>query len=195
MTVDRPLPTRALFRNRNFTRYLLARVFATTALQMQAVAVGWQVYALSGRVEYLGFVGLAHFVPFVSLVLFAGHFADRANRRAIVVACYVVEAGCSLALLAFSVSGLAVVWPIFVIVAVFGATRAFIMPTTQAMLPNLVPTAHFARAVAFNSSTFQLSMIVGPAIAGLLYQLGAPVVYGAITGLAALAVVLMLMVE
>jgi MFS family permease len=195
MTVDRPLASQALFRNRNFTRYLLARVFATTALQMQSVAVGWQVYALSGRVDYLGFVGLAHFVPFVTLVLFAGHFADRANRRAIVVACYVVEACCSLALLFFSLSGLRVVWPIFIIVAVFGATRAFIMPTTQAMLPNLVPTGHFARAVAFNSSTFQFSMIVGPAIAGLLYRLGPQVVYGTIAGLSGLAVALMLMVE
>jgi MFS family permease len=192
MAVDRPLSSRTLFRDRNFTCYLLARVLATMALQMQSVAVGWQVYSLTGKVQDLGFVGLAHFIPFVSLVLFAGHFADRANRRWIVFSCYVVETCCSLALLSFSLIGLRVVWPIFIVVALFGATRAFIMPTTQAMLPNLVPQQLFPRAVALNSSTWQLSSIAGPAIAGLLYELGPHVVYGVIAGLSALAVVLML---
>ena len=128
-------------------------------------------------------------------MLFAGQFADRVNRRWIVIACYFVEICGSLALLAFSVSGLRVVWPIFLVAAVFGATRAFIMPTTQSMLPNLVPVELFPRAVALNSSTFQLSMIVGPAIAGLLFDFGTPVVYGAIAGLSALALLLMILMS
>lgn len=195
MADDRSQPRRTLLRNRNFTRYLLARVLATLALQMQAVAVGWQVYALSGRVQDLGFVGLAGFLPFVSLVLVAGHFADRANRRRIVITCYVVETCCSIALLTFSLVGLKVVWPIFIVVAAFGAARAFIMPTTQAMLPNLVPAADFPRAVATNSSTWQLASILGPAVAGLLYRLGPEVVYGVIAALSALAILLMALVR
>jgi MFS family permease len=195
MAVDRSLSTRALFRDRNFTRYLLARIFATTGLQMQSVAVGWQVYDLTGKYTDLGFVGLAQFIPFVTLVLFAGQLADRANRRWIVIGCYFVEICGSLALLAFSLSGIRVVWPIFVVAALFGATRAFIMPTTQAMLPNLVPAELFPRAIALNSSTFQLSMIVGPAIAGLLFHFGTPVVYGAIAGLSALALLLMILMS
>ncbi len=193
MTVDGSLSTRALLRDRNFTRYLLARICATTALQMQSVAVGWQVYAITGRYTDLGFIGLAGFLPFVSLVLIAGQLADRMNRRVIVIACYVVELCGSLALLAFSIVGLKVVWPIFIVAAVFGATRAFIMPTTQAMLPNLVPTELFSRAIAVNSSTWQFSMIVGPTIAGLLYRFGAPVVYGSVAGLSALALLLMIL--
>ena len=192
MAADGPLSTRALIRDRNFTRYLSARTFASTALQMQSVAVGWQVYDLTGKYTDLGFVGLAGFLPFVSLVLVAGQLADRLNRRWIVIACYFVEICGSLALLAFSLSGLRVVWPIFVVTAVFGATRAFIMPTTQAMLPNLVPAALFPRAIALNSSTWQCSTIVGPAIAGLLYRFGAPVVYSSIAGLSLLALMLML---
>ena len=65
MAEDRSQPRRTLFRNRNFTRYLLARVLATLGLADATVAVGWQVYALSGRVQDLGFVGLAGFLPFV----------------------------------------------------------------------------------------------------------------------------------
>ena len=191
MAADRSLSTRALLRDRNFTHYLLARVLATTALQMQSVAVGWQVYALSRNYVDLGLVGLAQFIPFVSLVLLAGQFADRANRRWIVTACFAVESFASLALLAFSLSGIRVVWPIFVIAALFGAARAFIMPTTQAMLPNLVPLTLFPRAVALNSSTFQLSMIAGPVIAGFLYALGPGFVYGTTASASALAVVLM----
>ena len=187
--------SRSLFRNRNFTCYLLARVLATLALQMQSVAIGWQVYALSGRVLDLGFVGLAGFLPFVSLVLFAGHFADRANRRRIVISCYIMEACCSVGLLMFSLAGLKVVWPIFIVVALFGAARAFIMPTTQAMLPNLVAVEDFPRAVAVNSSTWQLSSILGPALAGLLYRLGPEVVYGVIAALSTLAILLMVVVR
>ncbi|MGH8263408.1 MAG: MFS transporter [Steroidobacteraceae bacterium] len=193
MAVDGSLSTRALLSDRNFTRYLLARICATTALQMQSVAVGWQVYALTGRYTDLGFIGLAGFIPFVSFVLFAGQLADRMNRRFIVICCYVVECCAGLALLAFSLAGIRVVWPIFIVAAVFGVTRAFIMPTTQAMLPNLVPAELFPRAIAINSSTWQFSMIVGPMIAGLLFHFGTPVVYATIAGLSALALVLVLL--
>jgi len=144
---------------------------------MQTVAVGWQVYEITRDPLDLGLIGLSQFLPFVVLVLPAGHFADRHVRQKLLSACYALELLCALLLLAFSLSGLAVVWPVFAVMVLFGIARAFAMPTGQALLPNVVPPALFSRAVAVNSTTWQLSTIVGPAIGGIVYLLGAPVVY------------------
>jgi len=158
---------------------------------MQTVAVGWQVYDITRDPLDLGLIGLSQFLPFVLLVLPAGHFADRHTRQKVLAACYATELLCALLLLAFSVSGLSVVWPVFTVMVIFGAARAFAMPTGQALLPNVVPPALFGRAVAVNSTTWQLSTIVGPAIGGIVYLAGAEVVYGTVTVLLAFAVVLM----
>ena len=158
---------------------------------MQTVAVGWQVYEITRDPLDLGLIGLSQFLPFVLLVLPAGHFADRHLRQKLLSACYGLMLVCALLLLAFSLSGLQVVWPVFAVMVLFGVARAFAMPTGQALLPNVVPPALFGRAVAVNSTTWQLSTIVGPAIGGIVYLFGAPVVYATVALLLAAAVVLM----
>ena len=158
---------------------------------MQTVAVGWQVYEITHDPLDLGLIGLSQFLPFVLLVLPAGHFADRHLRQKLLSACYGLMLVCALLLLAFSMSGLKVVWPVFAVMVLFGVARAFAMPTGQALLPNVVPPALFGRAVAVNSTTWQLSTIVGPAIGGIVYLFGAPVVYATVALLLAAAVVLM----
>ena len=173
-------------------RFLSARLATSVAVQMQTVAVGWQVYEITRDPLDLGLIGLSQFLPFVVLVLPAGHFADRHVRQKLLSACYALELLCALLLLAFSLSGMAVVWPVFAVMVLFGIARAFAMPTGQALLPNVVPPALFSRAVAVNSTTWQLSTIVGPAIGGIVYLLGAPVVYGVVAALLTLAVILML---
>ncbi len=140
----------------------------------------------------LGLIGLSQFLPFVLLVLPAGHVADRRNRARILSLCYSLELLCALLLLAFTLSGLAVAWPVFAVMVIFGVARAFSMPAGQALLPNLVPPELFARAVAVNSSTWQVSTIAGPAIGGLVYLLGPHVVYASVATLLAGAVVLMI---
>ncbi len=170
-----------------FTRFLSARLLASVAVQMQTVAVGWQVYAITGDPLDLGLVGLSQFLPFVLLVLPAGHIADRHNRALILALCIALEFFCALALLAFTLSGLAVVWPVFAVMVVFGIARAFSMPAGQAIMPNLVPPSLFSRAVAVNSSTWQVSTIAGPAIGGLVYLAGPDVVYASVAGLLAAA--------
>ena len=140
-------------RHRNFTFFLIAKFCATLAVQMQGVAVGWQVYALSGDPLDLGLLGLAQFLPFMPLTLIAGQVADRADRRFILFLCYGLEALCGILLLHFTLSGLREVWPVFAVMALYGGARAFMMPTSQALMPNLVPEASFANAVALNSST------------------------------------------
>src|SRR5438046_592471 len=81
----------SVLHHRNFASYLSARVLATIAVQMQSVAIGWQVYALTGDVFDLGLIGLAQFAPFLMLILLAGHVADRYNRRNIILACFCVQ--------------------------------------------------------------------------------------------------------
>jgi MFS family permease len=158
-------------------RYLVARFLVSIGLQMLTVAVGWQVYEQTRNPLDLGLIGLSQFLPFIVLILPAGQAADRYDRRRIQFACYVVGAGAAAALLILSVADVASTLPIFVAMAVFGIARAFNMPTSQALLPNLVPPQAFGNAVALNTSLFQLATISGPAVAGLLILLGTEVVY------------------
>src|SRR5207253_8534537 len=89
-----------------------------------------------------------------------------------------------------SITGVSSPAPIFAVMALFGTTRAFNMPTGQALLPNLVPRADFGSAVAINSSALQVATIAGPAIGGVVFLAGAGVVYGSVAILMALASIL-----
>jgi MFS family permease len=174
-----------------FARFLTARLAVSVAVQMQTVAIGWQIYALTHDPLDLGLIGLSQFLPFVLLVLPAGQVADRRNRGRILTGCYALECLCAILLLAFTLSGLTVVWPVFAVMVLFGVARAFSMPAGQALLPNLVPPEHFSRAIAVNSSTWQVSIIAGPALGGLVYLLGPDVVYGTVAAMLTAAVILM----
>ncbi|MBI4694659.1 MAG: MFS transporter [Gammaproteobacteria bacterium] len=176
-----------------FLRFAIARFLTTATWQMMSVAVGWQVYALTHDALALGLVGLAQFLPFFALVLPAGQIADLADRRLVLVAAYGCEALCAGILLAFTLRDGEAVWVIYAALALFGAGRAFWMPTGQAMTPNLVPPEIFPAAVAFNSTLFQIAVIGGPAIGGLLYLAGPVVVYA--TALTLLAIALCLIVS
>jgi len=158
-------------------------MFSTVAFQMQAVAIGWQVYGLTGSAFALGLVGLAQFVPGLMLAFVVGHVADRFDRRRIVQVCQAVEA--------LAIGGLAIswfagnteIWPIFGAIFCIGAARAFEAPTLQALLPGLVPAGLLPRALAWSSSAMQAAVICGPALGGLLYAVGAGVVYALAAGL------------
>ena len=182
----------AVLRNRDFSLYLGARFLGTLAVQMQTVAVGWQVYEATRDPLDLGLIGLSQFLPFVLLILPAGQLADSRDRRRIVTVCYALECVCALLLLAVVLHGLTTAWPVFAVMVLFGTARAFQMPTGQALLPNLVPREQFGTAVALNSSTWQIATIAGPALGGLVYLAGAPVVYATVAVLLAIAVALTL---
>lgn len=184
----RPL---AALRHPGFAGFLTAKFLATFAVQMQTVAVGWQVYALRHDPLDLGLVGLSQFLPFVPLVLIAGHVADRFNRRRILALCYAIQVLCALMLLGFTLLGLHVVWPVFAVMVLFGVARAFSMPASQAIVPNLVPVESFGNAVALNSSAFQVATIAGPTLGGLLYLAGPQSVYAVVAVLLIVASVLM----
>ena len=176
-----------LLRNRDFVLYLSARFLATLAVQMQTVAVGWQVYEVTRDPLDLGLIGLSQFLPFVVLILPAGQLADSRDRRRIMTACYALLCVCALLLLALSARGFASAGPVFAVMTLFGIARALGMPTGQALLPNLVSREQFGTAVALNSSTWHVATIVGPALGGIVYLAGAPTVYATVTVLLAVA--------
>jgi MFS family permease len=189
----------APFHYRDFGLFQLARLFIVVALEMQSVAVGWQIYATTKRALDLGLVGLAQFLPGILLFLLSGHVADRFNRRKVLVACYVGMTVCSALLFLIAWRQTEGVWPIYFVLVLLGAVRSFNGPVTRAILPQLVPEEHFQSAVAWASTVFQGGTILGPAIGGLVYGFfrGPAVVYATafLTGIAAIASTLMIKAE
>ena len=185
----------AVLRYRGYAAYAAARFCTTLCWQMLSVAVGWQVYALTHNPLDLGYVGLVQFLPFVVLVLPGGYVADHVERRLVLVAAYGVAALCAGILAWCSLAGVRAVWPIFAVMGVFGAGRAFWMPASSAMTPNLVPPEAFPNAVALNSMLLEVGVIAGPALGGVLYLIGPSVVYCVVTGLLLLAVALISVIK
>jgi MFS family permease len=178
----------AVLKNRDFALYLCARFCSSIAAQMIVMAVGWQVYHLTGRVLDLGLIGLSQFLPFLLLVLFAGHVADQYDRGVIILLCLCAHCVCALLLLAFAFGKLGSALPIFAVLAVLGIARAFQLPASQSFVPTIVPPASLRNALAVNSSANQIATIVGPSAGGIVYALsgatlgrfgGAEGVYGA----------------
>ena len=180
---------RVAFTYPDFTRYQLARFVIVAALEMQAVAVGWQVYEITKRPLDLGLVGLAQFLPGIVLFLLSGHAADRLDRRKLLLVCYAGFALCSALLLLIAWRATASALPIYVVLLGLGVVRAFNGPVSRAFLPQLVSEEHFPNAVTWNATTWQAATILGPSLGGFLYALahGPSVVYAAAAASAAVA--------
>ena len=180
----------AVLRYRGYAAYAMARFCTTLCWQMLSVAVGWQVYAITRNPLDLGYLGLVQFLPFLTLVLPGGHTADRVDRRRVLMVAYTIAAACAGTLAWLSLTGLHSVWPVFTVMAVFGANRAFWMPASQAVTPNLVPPEAFPSAVAMNSMLFEAGVIVGPVVGGVLYLFGPAAVYCTVAGMLFVAFIL-----
>jgi MFS family permease len=174
-----PDEPQTILRHRPFALFWFARVATMVAFQMQAVAVGWQIYALTGSALYLGLVGLAQFLPMFLLTLAVGHVADRYDRRTIARICQIVEGLAAFALAWGSAAGWQSKETILFIMFVVGAVHAFEGPTMQSLLPGLVTGKLLPRALAWSASAMQTATIVGPALGGLLYTVGPTEVYAA----------------
>ena len=171
MTASARSPALRAFRSLDFRRFLGSRLLSILGLEMVNVAVGWQVYALTRRPLDLGYVGLAQFLPPLFLTLPAGHAADRFDRRRVVLLCHLAFGVCSALLAWLALTGIRTPVPIFAVLVLLGTARAFNAPAAQALMPSLLPEADFPNAVAWNSSTFQVGTIAGPALGGGLYAL------------------------
>ncbi|MDH4561432.1 MFS transporter [Pseudomonas sp. BN411] len=184
--------TPLLRHHRPFLAFWFARVCTASGFQMITVAIGWHIYELTGNVLDLGLVGLVEFLPRVLFMLHTGHVADRFDRRRVAAICQVLQALVAGVLVFASATDSASRELIFLMAFVLGAARAFEMPATQALLPNVVPKELFPRAVAASASAMQAATIVAPALGGLLYAFGSLWVYGPTAILYIAACVLML---
>jgi len=154
-----------------------SRVLSNVAFNILGVAVGWQLYELTGSALDLGLVGLAQFAPIALLTLAVGQAADRYDRQLITAICQLAEAAAAAALVAGTVYGWLSSASIFAIVALVGAARAFEGPTATALVSDVVPRPLIARAMAWLVSATQTARIVGPALGGFLYVIGPGTTY------------------
>jgi len=167
-------------RHRPFALFWSARVMSSVAFQMMSVAIGWQIYSITHSAFALGLVGLSQFLPMFMLTLVVGHVADRYDRRTIAFICQAIQGVAALTLCIATWRGITSQGLIYLIAAIAGSARAFESPSMAALLPNLVPRAQLQYATAWSTSANQTAQILGPAMGGLLYGLGALTVYGAV---------------
>ena len=190
-----PQPLRMLLRQSGFLYFWCSRLAAMMANQMLMVAVGWQMYDLTGSAWDLGLVGLFQFVPALLLTLPAGHVADRIHRGRIFSACMFSQAVVALVLLFATTRGFASRDLILGLSVILGVARAFQMPAQQAIIPLLVPETLLGRAIALSASGMQAAIVLGPALGGILYATGGAKVYLACTALLLVAALLVLAVR
>ncbi len=160
---------RAAFTHPAFVVFQIARFLVVSAVEMQAVAVGWQVYEITKRPLDLGFVGLAQFLPGILLFPLSGHASDRFERRDVLSACYGGYALCFGLLLALAQRTVHTMTPIYVVLVLIGVVRSFNGTASRSILPQLVSEEHFPNAVAWNASIFQAATILGPTFGGIVY--------------------------
>ena len=168
-------------------RFWYARFAGTGANQMLMVAVGWQMYGLTGSAWDLGLVGLLQFLPALALVLVAGHVVDGFHRGRIIALCMAAQVLLTLVLAFATLRGWASRELLLGTSVLLGVVKAFQMPASQALTPLLVPSAVLPRALAFASTGSQAAIVAGPAIGGFVYAGGAAAVYGLCMLLFALA--------
>jgi MFS family permease len=164
----------AVIRVKNFRFYLSYRIFMTMASLMQSVIVGWQIYAISHNVLWLGFIGLAEVIPQVGISLFAGHYIDLWNRRKIVNYTTLLLIFGAVILLIYSADATYFserfgIMPIFVTIFLTGLARGILGPAQVALLGQLVPRNYYANAATWNSAMWQVAAVMGPAVGGLIY--------------------------
>ena len=156
-------------------------------MAMASVAIGWQVYSVRENPLDLGLIGLAEFLPLLLLALPAGHVADRFPRRRIYALMVIVDVAVFLGLLGVTLAGAAHVWPFFALAFLTGVASAIGAPAGRALTPSLVPQEILLSALAQRSIAFQLSLVVGPAVGGILFAIRAELVYAVAIGLSLVA--------
>jgi MFS family permease len=187
--------TRELLKRRDFMLFWSSRVAATLGVQIQSVALGWQMYAVARETMsipqsafYVGMIGLAAFIPVFLLALPAGEAADRYERKKILLLCYTGEITTAVILACAAIFDFASIPLLLALSALFGASRAFMGPASTALGPMLVPRSLLPRAIAWNSLAWQGGSILGPAIGGFLVSISAGASYCVTVGLYLVAV-------
>ena len=185
----------AVWTQPNLLRFICTRMLIVSAIQIQAVALGWFVYAQTGSALSLGLIGLAQFAPAIPLLAIAGYAADHYDRRKVIMLSQAVQAIGALGLYACVHFWPTQTLPIYLMAMVIAGARSFSMPASASLLPNIVSREQFPQAIAFSSSSMQFASMVGPAIGGFLYALIAEQIFLLLVAFPAIAAVLILTVK
>ncbi|RJS90952.1 MFS transporter [Salinisphaera sp. Q1T1-3] len=183
--------TESVLKDTDFRKLLASRLFAATAIQIQSVVVGWQLYDMTHSALTLGWVGLAQFLPMAALVLPAGDAADRLPRRHLLITSSTAMMIAALLFLGLTLSGTESPVGFYGVLVLFGIARTFSGPSLTALLPQIVGERRLPKAIALNSSVFQIAIIGGPALGGAVYLAGPAAAYllsAVLFGLAATAI-------
>ncbi|HEY3080003.1 MAG TPA: MFS transporter [Chloroflexota bacterium] len=159
---------RSLREHPNFRLYWCGALTSNVGTWTQTVAQGWLVYQLTGSTFMLGVVGFVQSLPFLLFALYGGVLADRLERRRLMVWTQIGMMVLAFLLALLTLTGLVVVWHVLVIVFLNGIVNAFNTPVRQSIVSDLVPRKDLANAIAINSTQFQSSRTLGPALAGVL---------------------------
>ncbi|MBD2294424.1 MFS transporter [Anabaena sphaerica FACHB-251] len=151
---------------RDYRLFTIGRVVLFTGGQMQTVALGWELYERTNSPMALGGIGLAQVLPMIALTLITGHVADKSDRKKITLLAMLLLMFCSLTLAAISYYQGAV-FLIYACLLLTGVARAFLKPAGDALMWQLIPMSAFTNAATWNSSSFQLASVIGPALGGL----------------------------
>ncbi len=180
-----------VYRKRDFAFFQVGRFLSTSAMLVQSVAIGWQIYDMERTPLALGLVGLCQFVPMFLFTLPAGEMADRFDQRRVLSAALVMQGLCGALFLLLNIAEVKNATAFYAVMVLFGVARGFASPSSQSLVAFLVPPEKLARAIALNSSTFMVAVIAGPALGGFLYAFGANATYGVcVAGFAAAALLI-----
>src|ERR1035438_4248068 len=191
----------AVLKDKDFRYFLLFRFLMTVAIQMQSVIVGWQVYQITKDPLSLGLTGLFEAIPFIVVALYAGHVADRFDRKKVILWFIILFICGTVGLLFFSLHLPGIVMrlgilPVYFVVAVSGVARAFIYPSTVALMAQIVPRELYTNSSTWNSTTWQIGAISGPAFGGLIYGFfGVITAYIAVLGFMGIALLMLIGVK
>lgn len=189
------MKTAAVWSQPNLLRFIATRMLIVTAIQIQAVALGWFVYAQTGSAFSLGLIGLAQFVPAIPLLAVAGYAADHYDRRKVIMLSQTMQAIGALGLYACVHFMPTQTLPIYLMAMVIAGARSFSMPASASLLPNIVTREQFPQAIDFSSSSMQFASMVGPAIGGFLYAMIAEQIFLLLVAFPATAALLILTVK
>lgn len=178
-----------LLTNRSFLLFLGFRTFMVLGFQIVGTIAHWQVYATTRDSIFIGYLALTEVIPAISLSLVGGYWADSYNRRRIALIGSLITLASTFILLYFSGNReLSLILPLFAAVAVIGIGRGIVAPASNALLGEIVSKEYYGRAAVFNSIGWHAALIIGPAMAGILYEKFSPLLcYQIATGLIVLS--------
>jgi MFS family permease len=155
--------------NKAFRTLLLYRVGATLSYQITMVAVGWHIYEITNSVVSLGLIGLAELIPYFALALYSGHAVDHYSRKKIAALACIIHMMVGLFLTAVALGWLSPPVPlIYTAVAFIGVGRALLRPSYQALFGQIIPRDQLPRYTAYAASAFQICVVTGPGLGGLM---------------------------